>query len=196
MMKITMKKEKEEIYNDSWIYILLLTTLVILLESLKNFKVAINGTKVTYAIFLLPLVYLLTNYILKKYDYKKAIAAISLSATAMVVFMLIMSFALRERFLISSISGEFCGYVASQFISLTMYSFLLNNTKSPIILIYLNYIFALLVFYMFYTIIYLDMVIVDKFWAVYFVTIGIQSVICIPLAIIDKKIKRGREIIK
>lgn len=196
MMRITVKKEKEEIYNDSWIYILLLTTLVILLESLKNFKVTILGSEITYAIFLLPLIYLLTNYILKKYDYKKAVAAIALSGTALVAFVLIMTFALGERFMISSVSGEFCGYVASQFVGLTIYNFLLNNTKSPVILIYLNYIFSLLVFYMFYTIIYLDMVIVEKFWAIYFVTIGIQIFICIPIAAIDKKIKRGREIIK
>ena len=196
MMRITVKKEKEEIYNDSWIYILLLTTLVILLESLKNFKVTILGSEITYAIFLLPLIYLLTNYILKKYDYKKAVAAIALSGTALVAFVLIMTFALGEIFMISSVSGEFCGYVTSQFVGLTIYNFLLNNTKSPVILIYLNYIFSLLVFYMFYTIIYLDMVIVEKFWAIYFVTIGIQIFICIPISAIDKKIKRGREIIK
>ena len=196
MMKITVKKEKEEIYNDSWMYILLLTTLVILLESLKNFSITISGAKITYSIFLLPLVYLLTNYILKKYDYKKAVSAICLSATALVVFVCIMSFALGERFMISSISGDFCGYVASQFVNLTIYNFLLNNTRLHVILIYLNYIFSLIIFYLFYTIMYLEMVIVDSFWTSYFITLAIQIFICLPIAALDKKIKRGREIIK
>lgn len=196
MMRITIKKQKEEIYNDSWIYILLLTTLVILLESLKSFTLNLGGASVTYAIFLLPLIYLITNYILKKYDYKKAVAAICLSATALVVFVCIMSFALRERFLISSVSGEFCGYVASQFINLTIYNFLLNNTKLHVVLIYLNYIFSLIIFYMFYTIIYLNMVILENFWLGYFATLSVQIFICIPIAAIDKKIKRGREILK
>ena len=196
MKRKIVKKKKDEIYNDSWIYILLLSTLVILLESLKNFTLDIGGATIMYSIFLLPLVYLITNYILKKYDYKKAIAAICLSATALVVFAVIMSFALRERFLISSVSGEFCGYVASQFVSLTIYNFLLNNTKSHIILVYLNYIFSLIIFYMFYTIIYLNMVILDSFWKSYFATLAIQIFICLPIAAIDKKIKRGREIIK
>jgi len=196
MLRITMKKDKEEIYNDSWMYILLLTTTVLLLESLKNFNFTVFGTKITYSIFLLPVTYLLTNYILKKYDYKKAVSGIAISATSLVVFVFIMSFAIRERFLISSISGEFCGYVASQFISLMIYNFLINNTKTPVILVYLNYIFSLIVFYMFYTIFYLNMVVLDTFWIGYFITLGIQLFICIPIAIIDKNIKRGREIIK
>lgn len=189
-------KKKDEIYNDSWMYTLLLTTLVIFLESLKNYTFKVSNTELTYTIFLMPLVYLLTNYILKKYDYKKAISAISLSGTFMIVFLIIMSFALGERFNASSVIGDFCGYIASQFVNLTIYSFILNNTKQPVILIYLNYIFSLIIFYMFYTIFYLEMVMVEGFWTGYFITLAIQIVICIPLAIIDKNIKKGREIIK
>jgi len=194
-MKIKQRK-KDEIYNDSWMYTLLLTTLVILLESLKNYTFKIANTELTYAVFLLPLIFLLANYILKKYDYKKAVSAISLSGVSLVVFVYIMSFALGERFILSSVTGDFCGYVASQFVNLTIYSFILNNTKSPIILIYLNYIFSLIIFYMFYTIIYLDMVIVDGFWSGYFITLIIQLIICIPITIFDKQIKKGREILK
>ena len=194
-MKIKEKK-KDEIYNDSWMYTLLLTTLVILVESLKNYTFSIASTELTYSIFLLPLVYLLANYILKKYDYKKTISAISLSGVSLVVFVLIMSFALGERFILSSIIGDFCGYIASQFVNLTIYSFILNNTKAPVVLVYLNYIFSLIIFYMFYTIMYLNMVMLDGFWSGYFITLVIQIILCIPITIIDKKIKKGREIIK
>lgn len=193
---MTVKKKKDEIYNDSWLYILLLTTLVILIESLKTYKFTIMGASITYGVFLLPITYLIVNYIAKKYDYKKAIAAIALSGVSFVFFVNIMSFALGERFILSSISGEFCGYVASQFVSLTIYLFLLNNTKSPLVLVFLNYIFSLIVFYMFYTLIYLNMIILDNFWTGYFVTLGIQFIICLPISYLDKSIKRGRNISK
>ena len=185
------KKKKEEYYNDCWLYILLLTTLTILLESLKKYMFHISGVRISFSIILLPLVYLIVNYISKKYDYKKAVAAIAISGVMSVAFTATVSFALGERLILTNVSGEFCGYIISQFVNLTIYNFLLNNTKSPILLVYLNYVFSLVVFYMFYTLIYLNMIILDDFWLKYTITLVIQSVICIPITIIDKRIKRG-----
>ena len=187
------KKIKEELYDDSWMYILLLTTLTILLESLKTYTFKIIGIRLTYSLLLLPFVYFIVNYIVKKYDYKKAIASIAISGVMFVCFSAIMSFAMGESLILSRVSGEFCGYVVSQFVNLTIYVFLLNNTKSPYILVFLNYLFALIVYYMFYTLIHLNVIILDDFWTGYFITLIIQAFICIPIAAIDKKIKRGRE---
>lgn len=188
-----MAKKKENTYDDNWIYILLLVTLVILLESLKNYTFLVAGVHLTYAIFLLPFVYLIVNYIAKKYDYKKAIAAIAISGVMLVCYSGISSFALGESLILSNAAGEFIGYVISQYVSLTIYLFLLNNTKAPTILIYLNYLFALIIYYMFYTLIYLKMMLLDTYWIGYFTTLGIQAIICIPISIVDHKIKRGIE---
>ena len=186
------KKEKDALNDDSWMFILILTTLAILMESLKTYTFKIMGVSLTYSLFLLPFTYLIVNYIAKKYDYKKAIAAISISGVMFVCFSAIMSFAVGERLILSNVSGEFCGYVVSHFISLTIYMFLLNNTNSPVILIFLNYMFALIVYYMFYTLIHLNMIVLDDFWKGYFITLLLQFVLCIPIAIYDKQIKRGK----
>ena len=69
----------------------------------------------------------------------------------------------------------------------------MNNTKSPLTLIFLNYLFALIVYYFFYTVIHLDSVIYASYWAEYFLTLGIQAIICLPLTTIDGTIKRGHE---
>ena len=45
---------------------------------------------------------------------------------------------------------------------------------------------------MLYTLIYLNKVVYESYWTSYFMTIGIDSIICIILAFIDKKIKRGK----
>ena len=192
MKKLT-KKEKEELYNDSWMYILLLTTLVILTESLKTYKFELLGSNITYSILLLPLIFLITNFITKKYNYRKTVVAISISGVALVLYIAVMSFAVGKTFVITDISGGFCGYVISQLVNLTIYAFLLNNTKSPGLLVYVNYLFALIVFYMFYTLISLDKIRLDNFWSGYFVTLLVQSIICIVITIVDKKIKRGIE---
>lgn len=189
-------RKKEELYDDVWMYILLLVTLTILMESVKNYTFMIANTSLRYSLFLLPLTYLIVNYIAKKYDYKKAVAAIAISAVMFVSFSGIIAFAIGDRLILTSISGEFIGYVASHFISLTIYLFLLNNTTSPTILIYLNYLFALIVYQLFYTLIHINLIVLDNFWTEYFITLAMQAIICIPISIIDKNIKRGREIIK
>lgn len=187
------KTKNKDSYKDCWVYILLLTTLVILTESLKYYSFPIAGVSLSYSIFLLPFVYFITNYIDKKYDYKKAISSIAISGVLFVCYSAIISFGLGQRLILSSISGEFIGYVISQLVNLTIFNFIQNNTKSPLLLIYLNYIFSLIVYYMFYTLIYLKMILLDQYWKGYFLTLIIQIIICIPIAIVDKKIKRGIE---
>ncbi|MBR4693446.1 MAG: hypothetical protein IKQ06_06030 [Bacilli bacterium] len=185
------KKQLVEEYNDCWIYVLLLTTLTILIQSVKSYKFMFMGCELGYNIFLIPGIYFLSNYICKKYDYKKAIAAIAISGVIFVGFIVTMEFALGKGLVLSTLVGDFCGYVVSQFVNLMIYVFLLNNTRSPYILVLLNYIFSIIVYYMIYTLMYLNLVIQDGYWLKYFITIGIDAVICLVVALIDKRIKRG-----
>lgn len=186
------KKKLEEQYNDCWIYILLLITLTILIQSVKSYTFNIFNTTIGYNVILLPGTFFIVNYICKKYDYKKAIAAISLSAVMMVSFIVVINFALGKNIMMSSMTGDFCGYIISHFINLLIYEFLLNNTRSPYYLILLTYLFSIIVYYMVYTLIHLNLVILDGYWIRYFATILIELIICIPVSFIDKQIKRGR----
>ena len=103
------------------------------------------------------------------------------------------SFAFGERLILSSVSGEFCGYVISQFVNLTIYLYIINSTRGSFLLVFLNYIFALIVYYWFYTIIHLDMVMYDDYWFSYFLTLGLQAFICLPLTSVERQLKRGHE---
>ena len=185
-----MKKNKKE--NDVWIYVLLLTTLVILTESLKTYTFKVMDVDLTFSIFLLPIAYFLIDLIAKKFDYKRAIAAIAVSAVIFVSFNFIMAYFVESNYILRSISGEFCAYVVSCFINLTIYMFLLNNTETPQILVIFNYVFSLVIYYMFYTLIFLNMIMFDTYWMGYFITLSIQIFICIGLSIVDKKTKRGQ----
>ena len=191
---ILKKKKEDKIYNDGWIYVLLLTTLAILSESIKNYTFQVASVELSISLFLLPFTYLILNYITKKYSVKKAIASIAISGVIFVCFSAIMSFLVGELGFLSNVAGEFCGYVVSCFMNLMIYVFLLNNTKQPILLVYLNYIFSLLVYYLFYTLIYLNMILLDNYWKGFFITLFLQAIIIIPITIVDHKIKRGREV--
>lgn len=185
-----MSKTKQK-YNDCWMYILLLSTLVILTESVKTFNFSLFKVEMTVAIFLIPFIFAITNYITKKYGFRRALNGIIISAISMILFIVLMCFAIGTQMNFSALSGGLIGYLISQIVNTMIYKFLLTNTNSPYILVVLNYIFAYIVFYMVYTIIHLDMIILDTFWISYFIVLAIQSIMSLALAFIDKKIVVG-----
>ena len=189
------EKEVEQIleveHEGWWVYILLLSTIVILGHALKDYSFSFDNVSLTYSIFILPVVFFITNFITKKYGYGKSIVAISFSGVALVVFSFLMSLIIGQQFNFYDIFGGFCGYVVSQFVNLSIYQFIITNTNSSFILIYLTYIFAFVVFYLFYTLIYMNLLVFDNYWISYFSTLIIQGVLCFLLVFFDVNIKRG-----
>ena len=116
-----------------------------------------------------------------------------MSGVILVCFTSTLSYIIKEPLILTNVSGEFCGYVISQFVFLLIYYFLLNNTKQPPILVYVDYLFSLFVFYIFYTLVYINHINLDHYWTGFFITMLIQGIICIGLVYVDRKIKRGRE---
>lgn len=178
-------------YNDSWMYILLLSTIVILAESLKTYNFSLFDVNITYVIFLLPLIYGITNYITTKYGFRKTILGIVISVVSLIAFILLMNFAIGKELDFSSITGGLIGYIISQLVNTLIYKFLIVNTNRPYFLILLNYIFAYIVFYMLYTVVHMNIIVAETFWIGYFVTIGIQTIMSIGLAFFTKKVKLG-----
>lgn len=189
------EKEVEQIleveHEGWWVYVLLLSTIVILGHALKDYSFSFDNVSLTYSIFILPVVFFITNFITKKYGYGKSIVAISFSGVALVVFSFLMSLIIGQQFNFYDICGGFCGYVVSQFVNLSIYQFIITNTNSSFILIYLTYIFAFVVFYLFYTLIYMNLLGFDNYWISYFSTLIIQGVLCFLLVFFDVNIKRG-----
>ena len=190
-----MKKKNislEEKYEEFWIYILLLTTLVIFLSSLKSYTFTLMGVDLTYAVFFLPLIYFIANYITKMFDYKKTVAAIAISGVMSICFLAIISFAMGKNLMLTKHSADFCGYVVSQFFNLTLYQFLLSNKKSTLINLFIVNLLALIIFYFFYSIINIKEITYSTYWLGYGLTIIIQGIICIPLTIISYLIKKKK----
>lgn len=189
------QKEVLEVEQDGWwVYVLLLSTIVILAHSLKDYTFYVENLSLTYAIFILPIVYFVTNYITKKYGYAKSVIGIAISGLLLVLFALVMSFVIGRNFSFYDISGEFCGYVVSQFVNLTIYQFLLVNTTGSFILTFLTYMFAFVVYYLFYTLLYMNLLVFDNYWVSYFSTLILQGMLCLLLTFFDVHITKGLEI--
>lgn len=188
-----MKKKNislEEKYEDFWIYILLLTTLVIFISSLKSYTFTLLGVDLTYAVIFLPLIYFVANYITKMFDYKKTVAAIAISGVMSICFLAIISFAMGKNLILTKNSADFCGYVVSQFFNLTIYQFLITHKKNTLINLFVVNLLSLIIFYFFYSLINIKDISISTYWLGYGLTIVIQGIICIPLTILDFKIKK------
>lgn len=192
IVKLNKEDKKLEInYYDFLVYILLLTTLLILTHSIKNYYFTVGYIELTYSLFLLPFIYFIINLITKKYGYQGAIKSISISGVSLVLFVVLVGLFAGSGFSFNNIYGEFCAYVVSCFINLTIYYFLLLNTKMPGLLVFLNYIFVLITYYFVYMLFSINAISFEYFWISYFSTLVIQVFICGLLTFIDKYIKRG-----
>lgn len=180
-------KQKEK--SDLWIYILLQSALLIFIESLKTYHYTIYGNLISLSIPLIPFLFLIINIITKKYGIKKALICVIISSLFSILFIYLMSFAMKKPVEFTIYRGELLSYIISQLLNIFLYRFIDNNTKKSYPIIFLSYLFSLLIFHMVYTLSYLDTTILDGYWNRYFINIIIEIIVCIPITIAHKKMK-------
>ena len=179
---------KNEVKSDLWIYVLLQSALLIFIESLKTYHFNLYGNLISLSIPLIPFLFLIINIITKKFGIKKALISIIISSVFTIIFVYLMSFAMKKQVEFAIYRGELIAYIISQMLNIFLYRFIENNTKKSYPLIFLSYIFSLIIFHMVYTLLYLDTTILEGYWIRYLLNISIEIVVCIPIAIIDKKL--------
>ena len=177
--------KKEEV--GSWVYILLLTSVTILGWVLGKFDFSIGKTTLTIAVFAYPFRYFIANIITKKYGYKETMNGISYSACLLLLFAIVASLFGQHDVDYVPLTGELFGYMLSQMINLSIYYYLLINTKNDKITYLGSYIAAMLVDTLVSMLFASRLVVLASFWKTYFVTILIQAIISIFLIYFDDK---------
>ena len=177
--------KKEEI--GSWVYILLLTSVTILGWVLGKFDFSIGKTTLTIAAFAYPFRYFIANIITKKYGYKETMNGISYSACLLLLFAIVASLLGQQDIDYVPLTGELFGYMLSQMINLSIYYYLLINTKDDKMPYLGSYILAMLADTLVSMLFASRLVILTSFWRTYFVTIFIQTIISIILIYFDDK---------
>ena len=177
--------KKEEV--GSWVYILLLTSVTILGWVLGKFDFSIGKTTLTIAVFAYPFRYFIANIITKKYGYKETMNGISYSACLLLLFAIVASLLGQQDIDYVPLTGELFGYMLSQMINLSIYYYLLINTKDDKMPYLGSYILAMLADTLVSMLFASRLVILTSFWRTYFVTIFIQTIISIILIYFDDK---------
>lgn len=184
-------KKKKNIKNDSFILAMLLSTVSILAVALKDYSFHLGDLQITFAVFAIPIILFISNYITKKYGFKTSLQAILVSSLIIVAFIILIKDLVNQRIILLEVVGHFVSYFVSLFINLSIYYYILINFRENQFLIYFDYMFSIVIHHMLYLLFLYRMVITDHFWNHYFGMIAIEGILAIVLVMIDKKIERG-----
>ena len=179
---------KKDIYQDCWVYVFLLSSVVVLWEAFLPYGISVRNQFISTSIFFLPFTFLLIHIIDWKYSYQKAILAIVFSSLSFVFFF--SSLALGKNILFSDIIGELCGYTVSQFVNLFVFEFVIQRKKKNGIFLYFHYLISFLIYDLFYLFIYISKIVFEDFWFVYFFSLLLEAIVAIPFTWFDKSVQK------
>lgn len=194
--KVIKKTENEKMMEKDlkqliYAYIFLLASCLLLTGVLDNFKINIIDMNATYKTLALPVIFFIANIITKKFGFKVATKAIVISTLTSFIFSGILNLILLNKVNLFVTFKDVIGYMVAMFINLSIYYYLLINTKMSFIPVTLTYLFSLLINNLTSMLFKYNMIYSDYFWQEYFLLIIVQLTIVLPLAVIDKEIERG-----
>lgn len=155
---------------------------------MKTYNIDIKNNIISLSIPMIPFLFLINNYISKKFGYKKGLLSIIVSSISVTLFIILMSFSMNKVFDFSIYKGELLSYIISQLLNLIIYRYIQHNTKASYPVVFLSYVFSLIIFHMVYTLSYLDTTILDGYWIRYLLNISIEIIVCICITVLDKKV--------
>lgn len=189
--KNSKKKNKSKIKNDSFLFSMLLATISILAITLKDYHFPLGNFDMSFAIFVMPIVFFVSNIMTKKFGFKTSLQAILISSLMIVAFVILIKDLVNQKIIAVEIFGNFISYFVSLFINLSIYYYILIHFKENVFLVYFNYIFSFIIYHMIYLLFLYRMIVTDHFWNQYFMSVVLQGVLSIFFVVLDSKVRRG-----
>ena len=155
-----MNKEK---YDDSPIYILLLSSFTILFNTLSYHKFNILNTYIVSSSLLLPVIFYIQNIIFNKYSLKKNILSIIISVISTIIFNIIMNFSVGKDISSNIFTINIMILFISSFINLVIFNFIKYETKETYILVLISYLLVQIIYHLIYVIFNLDRIVLKNY---------------------------------
>lgn len=188
-----MKKKMPKVYDDSWIYIFLLSSFTCLYDALSTQNITIQKELICLNIFVLPIIILVSNIINYKYDYKTSIKGIITSLIVLFILNVVIDFSLGNIFNYENLSYEMIALFITEIINLIIYTFLFKHTNRGYILITINYILDIIFYYFITTLFNLKEITLNTFLKDYFIFIIGNTLSIIIISIFDKLLIKNYE---
>ena len=188
-----MKKKMPKVYDDSWIYIFLLSSFTCLYDALSTQNITIQKELICLNIFVLPIILLVSNIINYKYDYKISIKGTIISLIVLFILNVVIDFSLGNIFNYENLSYEMIALFITEIINLIIFSFLFKHTNRGYILITINYILDIIFYYFITTLFNLKEIMLNTFLKDYFIFIIGNTLSIIIISIFDKLLIKSYE---
>lgn len=188
-----MKKKIPKVYDDSWIYIFLLSSFTCLYDALSTQNITIHNELICLNLFVLPIILLVSNIINYKYDYKVSIKGTVISLIILFLINIIIDFSLGNTFSYNSLFYEMISLFITEIINLIIYTFLFKHTNRGYIIITINYILDIIFYYFISTIFSLNEIIIKTFIKEYLIFIIVNTLSIIIISIFDKLLIKNYE---
>ncbi len=193
------RKKKEEIIKEQEItvkqlfrtYTFLLCAALMFLYSARLIFFNYNQVNISVMSMLFPALYFLSCAINKDLGYKEGVLAVVISTIVLLTYGSITNYFITGSFQFMSIISISLGYFMTQSVCLSIYNYFLVNTRLPIFIVIVNYMFCCLIFNMIYMLFNYRGAMTDSFWLEYILLVLIQIVFAIVLGIVDSAIERG-----
>ena len=182
-----------KVYDDSWIYIFLLSSFTCLYDALSTQNITIQKELICLNIFVLPIILLVSNIINYKYDYKVSIKGIIISLIVLFILNVVIDFSLGNIFNYENLSYEMIALFITEIINLIIYTFLYKHTNRGYILITINYILDIIFYYFITTLFNLKEITLNTFLKDYFIFIIGNTLSIIIISIFDKLLIKNYE---
>ena len=182
-----------KVYDDSWIYIFLLSSFTCLYDALSTQNITIQKELICLNIFVLPIILLVSNIINYKYDYKISIKGTIISLIVLFILNVVIDFSLGNIFNYENLSYEMIALFITEIINLIIFSFLFKHTNRGYILITINYILDIIFYYFITTLFNLKEIMLNTFLKDYFIFIIGNTLSIIIISIFDKLLIKDYE---
>ena len=182
-----------KVYDDSWIYIFLLSSFTCLYDALSTQNITIQNELICLNLFVLPIILLVSNIINYKYDYKVSIKGIIISLIVLFVINVIIDFSLGNIYNYENLFYEMIALFITEIINLIIYTFLFKHTDRGYILITINYILDIIFYYFITTLFNLKEITLNTFLKDYFIFIIGNTLSIIIISIFDKLLIKNYE---
>lgn len=182
-----------KVYDDSWIYIFLLSSFTCLYDALSTHNITIYEETITLSLFILPIILLISNIINFKYDYKVSIKGTTISVVILFLLNIIIDFSLGNIFNYNNLIYEIIALFITEIINLVIYTFLFKHTNRGYILIVINYILDIIFYYFITTLFNLNEIVLKSFLKEYLIFIIVNTISIIIVSIFDKLLIRNYE---
>lgn len=187
------KLDQKEIENDFLLFCFLLSTFAMLTSALQKYSFPISGYSISFSIIIFPSLIFISNYITKKFGFKRSFLSIVISSLVIIAFVILIQDLLGKRIDLIEIGANCLSSFVSLIINLWIYYYIVINIEPRYesIWTYIGYIFAIAINHIIFMLFSTNMVVVDHFWISYFISIIIEAIVSILFVYFDHRIKRG-----